>query len=84
MYDESNITVKPTYKKDRRVWLQLPQEERQILEELLNPDVTQKNKPRTAKQIPARSPLGKALSLAVDSDPRENLKTLRIMASICT
>jgi hypothetical protein len=28
------------YKKDRRVLLQLPQEERQILEELLNPDVT--------------------------------------------
>jgi len=39
MYDESNITVKPTYKKDRRVLLQLPQEERQILEELLNLDV---------------------------------------------
>ena len=40
MYDESNITVKSSYKKDRRILLQLPQEERQILEELLNPDVT--------------------------------------------
>ena len=35
-----NRALRSRARRDRRVLLQFPQEERQILEELLNPDVT--------------------------------------------